>query len=143
MQRSSVSPVPPAPRLSTLTANRGTENYVMFMERFAVVGASGTRHTWPSLGERGNYLYSPEEANDPAKIELPQFNTAPVDACNGVPHAFTGKVLQVGLADGSARTICLDVTRTFTYGDGQSSTVWAWACSYDGPLENTPVPDGW
>src|SRR5262249_31321147 len=43
-------------RLPKDFAGRGTANYVLFMERYGVVGPNGTRHTWPAQSDQGNYL---------------------------------------------------------------------------------------
>ena len=91
-------------RLSKMREGLGSSNAILFMERYAVVGSAGTRHTWPGLGERDNYLYSPDDSLDPAKIGSPQFDKAADDACNKVPHAFNRVCLSVGMADGSARS---------------------------------------
>jgi hypothetical protein len=123
---------------------RGTSNYVIFMERFAVVGPSGTRHTWPSRAKLGNYLYPPtDDWPGPEASAVAQFGVDSGAASNEAPHAFVRPSLQVGLADGSARAITRDVTRTFSCADGQAATIWAWACSLHGPLGEAETPKSW
>ncbi len=124
-------------------ARRGTNSHVLFMERYAVVGPEQTRHTWNGRGDRDNYLYPPSEAFDPDNMAAPQFGLAPTSARNDAPHAFIRKTFQAAMADGNVRTLTPEVTRTFTYADGQRATIWAWACSLNGPLGTTPAPDGW
>jgi prepilin-type N-terminal cleavage/methylation domain-containing protein len=131
-------------RLPKDFADRGTANCVLFMERYGVVGPNGTRHTWPARGDRGNYLYPPsEDGPGPEDTAVPEFGVASRDASNNAPHAFRQRTLQVALADGSVRTITQTVTRTFNYGEDRSATIWAWACTLDGPLAKAKVPGGW
>jgi hypothetical protein len=114
------------------------------MERFAVVGPDRTRHTWNGRGELDNYLYPPlNGAPGPDDSAVPEFGVNPVDARNDTAHAFTSSSLQVGLADGSARTITAGVRRIFGYGDGRTATVWAWACSFNSELAKAETPAGW
>ena len=113
------------------------------MERFAVVGAAGTRHTWNGLGAQENYLYTPAVAVKPENIAAPQFGLSPSEARNDAPHAFQPQRFHVAMADGSYRTLTSDVARTFIYADGQRATIWTWLCSLDGPLGKAEAPTGW
>jgi type II secretory pathway pseudopilin PulG len=131
-------------RYPKMFEKRGSSNHVFFMERFAVVGPDDTRHDWNGRGNLQTYLYPPtDDGPTPDETVVPQFDVAAKNARNDAPHSFTGKTFQIGLADGSARTITTDVTRTFHYADGRTATIWAWACSLDGPLGEAKVPDGW
>jgi hypothetical protein len=123
---------------------RSTSNIVLFMERFAVVGPEGTRHTWNGRGQLVCYLYPPtDDGPTPDEAVVPQFSVAAKDARNDAPHSFTVTTFQVGLADGSARTLTPNIMDTFHYADGRTATIWAWACSLDGPLGEAPTPKGW
>ena len=120
----------------------------MFMERYAVVGPDHIPHNFNSRGKLDTYLYPGDDAApDPEDMAAPQFDVTPEQARNDTPHSFkvagVNKVFQVALADGGARTITPDVLRTFTYADGRTATIWAWACSLDGPLREVGVPFGW
>jgi hypothetical protein len=123
---------------------RGSSNTITFMQRFAVIGSEGIRHTWNGRAERENYLYPPSEDTPGAPdMATAQFGILPMDARNDCAHAFKGTTIQVGLGDGSARTVTADSGRTFSYGNGRTATVWAWACSLYGPLGEAKTPDGW
>jgi hypothetical protein len=133
-------------RYPKMFEKRGPSSHVCFMERFAVVGSEGTRHTWNGRGQLVCYLYPPKDEDDgptPDETVVPQFDITAKDARNDAPHSFTGKTFQIGLADGSARTLTPNVMDTFHYADGRSATIWAWACSLDGPLAEAPTPKGW
>jgi hypothetical protein len=131
-------------RFPTAFNAKGTSNTILFMERYAVVGAPGTRHTWNGRRDRENYLY-PAAANVAAheQIAAPQFGVAPSDASDETAHTFRGTILLVGLADGSVRKLRSDVVRPLIYDEWQVATVWAWACTLDGPLGKAKVPAGW
>ncbi len=120
---------------------KGASNTVAFMERYAVVGAERVHHTWRGIGNQENYLYLP--VTRPDDMSVPEFGVAPTGASNHAPHAFHRTTLLVGMADGSSRRITEDVSRTFAYADGRTATIWAWACTIDGPLGKAETPNGW
>jgi type II secretory pathway pseudopilin PulG len=121
-----------------------TASTVLFMERYAVVGPAGTRHTWHGRGELDNYLYPPSDKSpDPPDDAVPQLGVAPDDASNTAPHGFRRSTMYIALGDGSTRTITRAATRTFVYGEDRTATIWAWACSLHGDLGQATMPDGW
>jgi hypothetical protein len=133
-------------RFPAVFIEKGTSNTVIVMERFAVVGKTGTPHLWAGVGKTENYLYPPKapfQPTDPATITNPQFDVSPGDASDTAPHAFRDGTIQVLLADGSSKLLTVGVTNTFTYGEGRKAPIWAWACSVQGPITNTPSPQGW
>jgi len=158
-------------KLGQLTNGKGTSNTVMFMERFAVTGASGANgHRWPDAtytpantspwagaGSPFVYLgnlYTPTAvlpgADVPVFGVVPTNCTATTAAVSGTPqvgtdygaHSFTSQAIQVGLGDGTARTVTTAVNANAT-SSGITYSVWRWAVSATGAVSNQPVPTGW
>jgi hypothetical protein len=118
----------------------------MFMERFAVVGGTGGgSYTWNGTVTAPGASYS-------NNVYSQYFNTSPGvglnpiwggNATTGVPaglavtaNGFNATTCQVGLADGSART----VTQSVANG---TPSAWMWACTVSGTYGNIPAPAGW
>ena len=145
-------------RLSTLTNSKGMSNTVMFMERYARPGyeASGfIGHTWADNGRSAPnnhpWVYLPQFTTpttplplNTSKVEGPVFGVEAADitaALDGTAHAFNGRTLQVGLADGSAKTITESVNTILSTGGTQ--TVWRWSVAASGATSQLPTPAGW
>jgi len=149
-------------RLSTLTNGKGTTNTVMFAERFAfATGVAGTfnGHRWADNGIAaqnipdvfaGNFTTPngalPVNQNG---VEGPVFGVVNANitaALDNEAHSFTSQACQVGLGDGSARTITTGVTtsNTVTLPSGAITfTTWRWAVSASGSTSQAPVPSTW
>jgi prepilin-type N-terminal cleavage/methylation domain-containing protein len=138
---------------------KGTSNTVIFMERYATTGQSATgHHQWASPTPYFNEVYHaqiPGDSNCPDPIfgvtasTITAVNRAyvPGDKTNDwTADGFTSAGLQVGLGDGSARTVNTNVTaRNITVAGVRDSpvTIWSWACIVNGPIGNLPTPAGW
>ncbi len=126
---------------------KGTSNCIIFMERYAKTGTKATHH-WYDVGATRTYLYPVAKGAKPSSsIVNPQFGvpyTNEAQIIDDTAHSFEGTSLQVGLADGSARSVLRGVTATFKLkGVDPDPTVWQWACNLYGALGNAPTPDGW
>jgi prepilin-type N-terminal cleavage/methylation domain-containing protein len=130
--------------LVVLTSGKGTSQTVLFMERFASTGApAANNHHWPRINVNGNNLYLGNMTTT-TSFPDPVFNATPstvgVDA---TAHGF-GPVLQVGMADGSVRSVSQSVTTTGKVAGFPSVSVWSWACAGpSSPFAGAPLPAGW
>jgi prepilin-type N-terminal cleavage/methylation domain-containing protein len=144
-------------RLTDLTQGKGTTSTVLFMERFSSTGVPAAyNHHWPHTNAGGTCLFStflgssanfpsPNFSCNPSSIgPAPTGNTA-----DGVPAtqsatAFTSSGFQVGMADGSVRTISTGITATGGLPGFPSVSIWSWACG--GPTNafaSAAAPNGW
>jgi len=156
-------------RLSTLTNGKGTSNTVMFAERFALVPGgqtgSGTGHQWAytvaatnATTEPGNagqrpWIYIPAFITPTSALgngDIPVFGLAPTSvntaALENTAHSFTSQAIQVGLGDGSAKTVTTSVNSSNTTpinGTNAIYTTWRWAVSASGVTSQAPVPSTW
>jgi prepilin-type N-terminal cleavage/methylation domain-containing protein len=133
--------------------SKGTSATVLFMERFARTSVPSTpNHTW---ADGRPYLNNVYQAQIPGMTNCPDpiFGGNPTDITTGtqpyVPgnvtndwtaHAFSSAALQVGLGDGSCRTVTPTVTAASLPG---GFTVWSWACNINGTIGNLAAPNGW
>ena len=145
-------------RLSTLINGKGSSNTVAFMERYAQPGwsASGaSAHFWAQNASTGTSIQPWVYMNNftTATTALP-LNTSRVEgpifgvvAANITPaqdptaHAFSGNTIQVGIVDGSARSITESVNTILSTGGTQ--TIWRWSVSASGATAQLPPPAGW
>jgi hypothetical protein len=130
--------------LVALTTTKGTSQTVLFMERWASTGMpAANNHRWPHTNVNGCTLYLANmttTTNFPDPIFGGNPNNVPVDA---TAHAF-GPTLQVGMADGSVRSVAQTVTATGEVTGFPNVSVWSWACA--GPLSpfaGSAAPSGW
>ena len=150
-------------RLSSLTNGKGTSNTVMFMERFAQPGwsASGaSAHFWAQNAATATsiqpwvYLTNFTTATtslplNTSGVEGPIFGVVAANitaAQDPTAHAFSSQAMQVGMGDGSARSITTSVnTNTTSTVNGASTTytAWRWAASASGLTSQAPSPNGW
>ncbi len=85
-------------------------------------------------------------ASNTNNIPLFGYNPSTVvsDQC---PHGFSSTTMQVGLGDGSARTISTNITAANVVagqgGTPAGTTVWQWACTVSGVIGVCPTPSGW
>ncbi len=127
---------------------RGTSNTILFMERYAKTGTKSS-HYWYDTGATRTYVYPPAKGDDPwTSIVNPQFgvtfdSTDPA-VIDDTAHSFTGMTLDVGLGDGSARSVTPAITKTFKVDKIDTDpSVWQWACAIRGKLGIAPTPNGW
>jgi len=153
-----------ATRFPAMFNTKGTSNTVMFMERFAVVGNSAsTTHywnagsltsggggagsswvyaSWYNAGTgAGTGIYPPIFGQNPTAPTAPASTTT----LDGTADGFNATTCQVGLADGSARSITVAVDNRGPGNNVLSNppTAWQWACSVTGPASTVPQPSGW
>jgi len=167
----SASPLSGTVRLSQLTSGKGTSNTVMFAERFALTpnGSSGAAngHNWPTAalqtaagvdpvpaGSRP-WIYSEQFFASGAVAtvlpngEIPVFgvvNTVITATNEGTAHSFSSQAIQVGMGDGSARSVTTSVNTSNTTTINTVSntyTTWRWAVSASGPTSQAPSPSSW
>jgi prepilin-type N-terminal cleavage/methylation domain-containing protein len=137
-------------RFPAVFSTKGTSNTVMFMERFAAVGGSSSgsgAHTWNSTSTNyaasANFVYNGAfNAGVGAPQVLPVvFGLNPTTISIGSTNdttatGFNASTCQVGLADGSCRTVTTAVNQG-------TITPWVWACSVTGAASTIPAPAGW
>ncbi len=131
--------------LTNLTNGKGSSQTILFMERFASTGTPASRnHHWPHINVNGNNLYLANISN-PANFPNPIFGTPPMNVpLDATADAFATVVLQVGMADGSVRSIDSGVTATGAVTGFPSVSVWSWACAGpSNPIASAPAPNGW
>jgi prepilin-type N-terminal cleavage/methylation domain-containing protein len=132
-------------RLTALTNGKGTSMTILFMERYASTGtAAAQNHHWPHSNTDGCTLYS-ADITSAANFPDPIFNTPPGSvALDATAHAFNGSILQVGMADGSVRSVNPSVTTKGGVAGFPAVSVWSWACAGNmSPLFGAPEPSGW
>jgi len=141
---------------------KGTSNTILFMERYASTGnTTNSPHTWSGTSATvpQNWVYvtlAAGTADFPYPIwgAQPALLTASVTTAgasttnDATAHGFSSSTLQVGMGDGSCRTISTGITATKTMtAAGTTSSVtaslWAWGCSIRGTIGNAPTPNGW
>jgi prepilin-type N-terminal cleavage/methylation domain-containing protein len=138
-------------RLTDLTNGKGTTNTILFMERFASTGIpAANNHRWPHTNAGGNNLYS-GYITTRGNVPSPNFSGNPTDAAandanaaTSTATAFSAAGLQVGLGDGSVRSISVSVTATGGVSGFPAVSTWTWACV--GPfslIAGAPAPSGW
>jgi prepilin-type N-terminal cleavage/methylation domain-containing protein len=138
-------------RFPAVFNTKGTSNTVIFMERFAVVGSTNSgsgAHPWPATSTTqtagANYVYRAafNITGSPAGLVLPVvFGTNPTTTAIGsngdiTATGFNASTCQVGLADGSARTVTTSVNQG-------NPSAWMWACTVTGTASTIPAPTGW
>jgi prepilin-type N-terminal cleavage/methylation domain-containing protein len=138
-------------RFPAVFNTKGTSNTVIFMERFAVIGSTNSgsgAHPWPAVSTSqiagANYVYSGAfniGANPPNAILPVVFGLNPTTITIGgstdtTATGFNATTCQVGLADGSARTVTTAVNQG-------NPSAWQWACSVTGTASIIPAPTGW
>jgi prepilin-type N-terminal cleavage/methylation domain-containing protein len=170
------SPLSGTVRLSQLTTGKGTSNTVMFAERFGLCASAGqtgsaTGHQWPyaavqtvaatdpgAPGSRG-WIYSEQFFASGAVAtllplgngvaEVPVFGVVSTSVTAGqenTAHSFSSQAIQVGMGDGSARSVTTSVnTSNTTTINGVSNvyTTWRWAVAVSGPTSQAPSPSSW
>jgi prepilin-type N-terminal cleavage/methylation domain-containing protein len=133
-------------RFPAMFNQHGTSNTVMFMERFAVLGGTSAAsfiwngtNTAPGMNWSNN-VYSTYFNSGTGVALNPIWGgnaTAGSPAGLGITaNGFNATTCQVGLADGSARTVTQSVA------NGNPSA-WMWACSVTGTTGSMPAPAGW
>jgi prepilin-type N-terminal cleavage/methylation domain-containing protein len=130
--------------LTFLTQGKGTSQTILFMERFASTGPSAAQnHRWPHVNVNGNNLYL---ADQTAAVNFPNpiFGATPATVgVDATAHSF-GPVLQVGMADGSVRSVSQSVTGTGGVAGFPAVSIWSWACAGPlNPIAGSPAPNGW
>jgi len=146
--------------LSQLSANKGTTQTILFMERFANTSAAGTNaaanaHRWPRAVSNGcdlfeNWLTAPTSATN---FPNPDFSgnpttgtlsTTDASATTASATAFTGTVLQVGIVDGSVRSLSNSVNTVGSVAGYPTISIWTWACGGpENPFIVAGAPAGW
>jgi prepilin-type N-terminal cleavage/methylation domain-containing protein len=132
-------------KFTALTNGKGTTNTILFMERFASTGtAAANNHHWPHTNVNGSELYF---ANMTAAANFPDpiFGATPSNVgVDTTAHAFTSAGVQVGMADGSVRTVGKGITTTGGVAGYSSVSIWSWACAGPAnPISAAPSPSGW
>jgi hypothetical protein len=125
--------IAPPPRLPASFVPKGTSNTVILMERYArcSLGSSG-----PLGLQQRVHIWSEAQTSldcsvpNPLVSNLPQFAPDPSQADNRRPQGFSTTVMQVGLGDGSVRSINSGITQQ----------AWNWACN---PTATDPPPASW
>jgi prepilin-type N-terminal cleavage/methylation domain-containing protein len=137
-------------RILDLTNGKGTGNTILFMERFASTGtAAANNHHWPHTNNGGCDLYFANQTTT-TNFPNPTFgataaSVAAIDsvATTATANAFTS-VLQVGMADGSVRSVNSSVTTTGGVAGYPAASIWSWACAGPlNPIAASPPPNGW
>jgi hypothetical protein len=133
-------------RYPAMFNQKGTTNTVMFMERFAVVSGTGAASfTWNGTSTIAGQSFSNNVYSQyfNSTVGVPLNPIWGGNATTGTPaglgltaNGFNATTCQVGLADGSARTVTQSVA------NGNPSA-WMWACSVTGTTGNRPAPPGW
>ncbi len=142
--------------LTLLTAGRGTSQTILFMERYAATAAAAANnHRWPRTNTNGsdlyeNWLTAPTSSTN---FPNPDFSANPTTASlvandsvatKASATAFSSAGIQVGIADGSVRSVTSSVTSTGGVAGFASVSVWAWACSGpENPFYQAAPPSGW
>jgi prepilin-type N-terminal cleavage/methylation domain-containing protein len=138
-------------RLTDLINTKGTSQTILFMERWASTGtAASNNHHWPHTNNGGNNLYL-ANMTTATNFPNPTFGASPaaVAAADGVAttataNAFTSSVLQVGMADGSVRSVGSNVTATGSVAGFPAVSIWSWACAGPAnPLASAAMPNDW
>ena len=146
-------------RYPALFNAKGTSNTVIFMERYSKTAFATTgTHTWSYVGANinTNCIYStfaPPWAGN-TDYPWPMWGVQPTPTINAgsvtvgasttndwTAHGFTSSSLQVGLGDGSARTVTTTCTATtaFTSPTGSvTASAWGWACNVSGDSWRAP-----
>jgi prepilin-type N-terminal cleavage/methylation domain-containing protein len=160
-------------RFPALFNQKGTTGCILFFERFAASGTgSGTPRNWNDRGNQITYLYGMGANIAPlAPINATATNGTITNGLNRGnapdgnvefgktpqtvvsvfhPHAFNAAAINVGLGDGSARTVSTVANSTFTATPTPNPapsptppTVWMWAIAAQGSLGNVATPSGW
>jgi hypothetical protein len=116
-----VSPEEPA-LLGRTWEGRDAHSVIILLSRFAVAG--GNVHAWADTASGATYLDGPTSS-----VQFMVFSSG--NASNQAAQAFgSGKYCQVGLADGSARSITREM----------SLETFRWACDPKGPIH---PPSDW
>jgi len=143
---------------------KGTSNTIIFMERFAMTGSASTLasngHTWPSTvntnAVHNNWLYW-QFQNGNTDLTYPTFGvtynstnpawgvavTSGNQTTDYTAHSFASSIVMVGLGDGTAKAMNTGCTQLTTLAPAAGFSVWAWGCSVNGNLGNSPTPSGW
>ncbi len=148
--------------LSQLTSGKGTSQSILFLERFASTGtAAANNHRWPRTNSNGSDLFedwlllvspSPTSPNASSNFPNPNFSgnassltAADANAATATATAFSGTVLQLGLADGHVRSVTSSVTSPGGFPAPYAAiTIWSWACSgSESPYSTAGAPGGW
>jgi hypothetical protein len=120
---------------------KGTSNTVAVFERYASL--NGSWRGAPADNADGScVLYGPQSDFGGA-VKDPTFGLPPDDPnCTVTANGYSGGVLLVALADGSARAVAPSITTPYA-----GSTAWGWAISIGGPggmgVGNFPPPAEW
>jgi len=145
---------------------KGTSNTILFMERFALTGTNASNvHRFPSVAGdstvNNNHIYllfAPGAAatDFPNPVfgvtynsTVPTWNAAASTGgannypCDYSAHGFSSTTLQVGVGDGSARTVTTNITQATVTAPALGRSVWSWACCVQGAVGNAPTPAGW
>jgi prepilin-type N-terminal cleavage/methylation domain-containing protein len=144
-----------AVRLTDLTQGKGTTSTILFMERFASTGVPAiNNHHWQHTNNGGSNLYQPWllSPKNATNFANPDFSGSPTavavldtgGTATQTASAFTSSGLQVGMADGSVRTITSSVTATGGVTGYPTVSIWAWACAgLANPFAGAAQPSGW
>jgi prepilin-type N-terminal cleavage/methylation domain-containing protein len=143
-------------RFPSTFGTKGTSNTVIFVERFAYPTGpgGGGPFTWDGTGTTAgeaatNFVYA-SAFGGAETVNLPIWGANPSAAPDGLAltaNGFNATTCQVGLADGSVRTVTSVVTAvssrwSTSRGVKISTTAWYWACAVEGDHAGEP-PAGW
>jgi prepilin-type N-terminal cleavage/methylation domain-containing protein len=137
-------------RLTDMLTGKGTTQTILFMERFASTGTpAANNHHWPHTNTVANYVYA-ANITSTANFPNPDFSGDPtVVAANdtgasATATAFVGASFQVGMADGSVRSVSRGVTNTGVLPNFPAVSIWSWACAGPAnPIATAASPSGW
>jgi prepilin-type N-terminal cleavage/methylation domain-containing protein len=140
-------------KLVTLTGSKGTTNSILFMERFASTGTPAVNnHHWQHSNAGGSNLYStfigssanlpnPDFSGNPGVVAALDTNGTSTQTATAFVASFG---IQVGMGDGSVRTVNSGVTATGGVSGFSGVSIWTWACAGPtSPLAAAAPPSGW
>jgi prepilin-type N-terminal cleavage/methylation domain-containing protein len=130
--------------LVILTQGKGSSQTILLMERFASTGTpAALNHRWPHVNVNGNNLYLANMTST-ANFPNPIFGATPATVgVDATAHAFS-PTLQVGMGDGSVRSIDQSITATGGVAGFPAVSIWSWACAGpSNPIAAAPAPGGW
>jgi type II secretory pathway pseudopilin PulG len=133
-------PAPGGTRYPAAFEEKGTTNIILFFERFAVTGVTGTTgHQWSATSGNSRPAVAGATASPP---DFNTVNTAitstSTTASDQTAHAFSSSGFLVCLGDASIRLLDSRINLNHTYISGNSSVtrkVFNWACD---PLTSAP-----
>jgi prepilin-type N-terminal cleavage/methylation domain-containing protein len=143
-------------KFSALTSGKGTTSTILFMERFASTGGpAANNHHWQHTNQGGNNLYlanmttttnfpNPDFSLQPATLGPAPGTNSDASTATQSATAFSAAGIQVGMADGSVRTVGKNITTTGGVSGFSTVSIWTWACvGPTNPISAAPPPSGW